>query len=49
MEFVHKHVHTSSIRMPVVEAGSGFPVLFCHGAHQDWLSRGTELVPQSQS
>jgi len=38
MEFTHKHVHTNGIRMHVVEAGSGFPVLFCHGFPELWYS-----------
>jgi pimeloyl-ACP methyl ester carboxylesterase len=38
MEFVHKHVRTNGIQMHVVEAGSGFPVLFCHGFPELWYS-----------
>jgi len=30
-EFTHKFVNTNGIRMHVVEAGSGFPVVMCHG------------------
>ncbi|HEV8717440.1 MAG TPA: alpha/beta hydrolase [Candidatus Binatia bacterium] len=38
MEFVHKHIHTNGIRMHVVEAGNGFPVLLCHGFPELWYS-----------
>jgi epoxide hydrolase A/B len=38
MEFSHKHVQTNGIRMHVVEAGSGFPILFCHGFPELWYS-----------
>jgi pimeloyl-ACP methyl ester carboxylesterase len=37
-EFTHKHVETNGIRMHVVEAGSGFPVLLCHGFPEIWYS-----------
>jgi epoxide hydrolase A/B len=37
-EFTHTHVDTNGIRMHVVEAGSGFPVLFCHGFPEIWYS-----------
>ncbi|HXQ24198.1 MAG TPA: alpha/beta hydrolase [Candidatus Acidoferrales bacterium] len=37
-EFSHRHVDTNDIRMHVVEAGSGFPVLFCHGFPEMWYS-----------
>ena len=30
-ELTHKFVNTNGIRMHVVEAGEGFPVVFCHG------------------
>jgi pimeloyl-ACP methyl ester carboxylesterase len=37
-ELTHKHIDTNGIRMHVVEAGSGFPVLFCHGFPEIWYS-----------
>jgi pimeloyl-ACP methyl ester carboxylesterase len=37
-EFTHKHVDTNGIRMHVVEAGSGLPVLLCHGFPEIWYS-----------
>ncbi len=37
-EFNHKFVNTNGIRMHVVEAGSGFPVVFCHGFPEMWYS-----------
>ena len=37
-EFTHKHVETNGITMHVVEAGSGFPVLLCHGFPEIWYS-----------
>jgi pimeloyl-ACP methyl ester carboxylesterase len=37
-EFTHRHINTNGIRMHVVEAGSGFPVLFCHGFPEIWYS-----------
>ena len=37
-EFTHTHVQTNGIRMHVVEAGSGFPVLLCHGFPEMWYS-----------
>src|SRR6476660_1068400 len=37
-EFVHKFVKTNGIRMHVVEAGEGFPVVFCHGFPELWYS-----------
>ena len=37
-EFTHRHIDTNGIRMHVVEAGSGFPVLFCHGFPEIWYS-----------
>jgi pimeloyl-ACP methyl ester carboxylesterase len=37
-EFKHTHVETNGIRMHVVEAGSGFPVLLCHGFPELWYS-----------
>lgn len=38
MELTHKYVQTNGIRMHVVEAGSGFPVLLCHGFPELWYS-----------
>jgi len=37
-EFTHKYVDTNGIKMHVVEAGSGFPVLLCHGFPEMWYS-----------
>jgi pimeloyl-ACP methyl ester carboxylesterase len=37
-EFTHTHVQTNGIRMHVAEAGSGFPVLLCHGFPEIWYS-----------
>jgi len=37
-DFKHQHVETNGIRMHVVEAGSGFPVVFCHGFPELWYS-----------
>jgi pimeloyl-ACP methyl ester carboxylesterase len=38
MNFTHKYIQTDGIRMHVVEAGNGFPVLFCHGFPELWYS-----------
>ncbi len=38
IEFTHRYVHTNGIRMHVVEAGNGFPVLLCHGFPEIWYS-----------
>jgi pimeloyl-ACP methyl ester carboxylesterase len=37
-EITHRFVDTNGIRMHVAEAGSGFPVLFCHGFPELWYS-----------
>src|SRR5882724_10907240 len=37
-ELVHKFVNTNGIKMHVVEAGKGFPVVFCHGFPELWYS-----------
>lgn len=37
-ELRHQHVQTNGITMHVVEAGSGFPVLLCHGFPEIWYS-----------
>ncbi|MFQ5665164.1 MAG: alpha/beta fold hydrolase [Candidatus Binatia bacterium] len=37
-EFTHRHVEANGIRMHVVEAGQGFPVLLCHGFPEIWYS-----------
>ena len=37
-EFTHKHIETNGIKMHFVEAGSGFPVIFCHGFPEIWYS-----------
>ena len=38
MSITHKYVQTNGIRMHVTEAGSGFPVLLCHGFPELWYS-----------
>lgn len=38
MQFTHKQIETNGIRMHVAEAGSGFPVLLCHGFPELWHS-----------
>src|SRR5215207_2454996 len=38
MEFTHTQIETNGIRMHVAEAGSGFPVLLCHGFPELWYS-----------
>ena len=40
MNFTHKHVHTNGIRMHMVEAGEGFPVLLCHGFPELMITEG---------
>jgi len=37
-EFTHRHIDSNGIRMHVVEAGSGFPVVLCHGFPELWYS-----------
>ncbi|HEX4209160.1 MAG TPA: alpha/beta hydrolase [Candidatus Binataceae bacterium] len=37
-EFKHQFVQTNGIRMHTVEAGSGYPVVFCHGFPELWYS-----------
>src|SRR5215469_18535577 len=37
-EFTNKFVQTNGIRMHVVEAGSGYPVVMCHGFPELWYS-----------
>jgi pimeloyl-ACP methyl ester carboxylesterase len=37
-ELTHQHIDSNGIHMHVVEAGSGFPVLFCHGFPEIWYS-----------
>ena len=37
-EFTHKFVDTNGIRMHLVEAGSGYPVVLCHGFPELWYS-----------
>jgi len=37
-EFEHKFVNTNGIRMHLHEAGSGFPVVMCHGFPEMWYS-----------
>jgi pimeloyl-ACP methyl ester carboxylesterase len=37
-EFTHKFIQTNGIRMHFAEAGSGFPVVMCHGFPELWYS-----------
>lgn len=37
-EFTHKQVQANGLNMHVVEAGSGFPVVLCHGFPELWYS-----------
>ena len=37
-EFEHKFVNTNGIRMRLHEAGTGFPVVMCHGFPEIWYS-----------
>ena len=37
-EFTHRFVNTNGIRMHLVEAGQGFPVVMCHGFPELWYS-----------
>jgi pimeloyl-ACP methyl ester carboxylesterase len=34
----HRHIHTNGIDMHIAEAGSGLPVLLCHGFPELWYS-----------
>jgi epoxide hydrolase A/B len=36
--FTHRFVNTNGIRMHLVEAGEGFPVVMCHGFPELWYS-----------
>lgn len=37
-EFNHRFVDTNGIRMHLVEAGAGFPIVMCHGFPELWYS-----------
>src|ERR1700730_12552241 len=37
-EFTHRFVDTNGIRMHLAEAGSGYPVVLCHGFPELWYS-----------
>jgi pimeloyl-ACP methyl ester carboxylesterase len=37
-EFTHKFVETNGIRMHIAEAGSGYPIVLCHGFPELWYS-----------
>ncbi len=37
-EFIHRYIQTNGIRMHLVEAGEGFPVVMCHGFPEIWYS-----------
>ena len=38
MQITHRQIETNGIQMHVAEAGSGFPVLLCHGFPELWYS-----------
>lgn len=38
MQISHRQIETNGIQMHVAEAGSGFPVLLCHGFPELWYS-----------
>jgi pimeloyl-ACP methyl ester carboxylesterase len=44
MTITHKYVQTNGIRMQMAEAGSGFPVLLCHGFPELWYSWRHQLT-----
>lgn len=44
MSITHNYVQTNGIRMHVAEAGSGFPVLLCHGFPELWYSWRHQLT-----
>jgi alpha/beta hydrolase fold len=48
-EFVHKFIDTNGIRMHVVEAGKGYPVVFCHGFPELWYSWRHQLRALSET
>jgi pimeloyl-ACP methyl ester carboxylesterase len=38
MSIAHRFVETNGIRMHLAEAGSGAPVVLCHGFPESWCS-----------
>jgi soluble epoxide hydrolase/lipid-phosphate phosphatase len=48
-EFAHKFVKTNGIRMHLVEAGEGYPVVFCHGFPELWYSWRHQLRALSEA
>lgn len=45
----HRFIETNGIRMHVAEAGSGFPVVFCHGFPELWFSWRHQLVALAEA
>ncbi len=45
----HRYLEVNGIRMHVAEAGSGFPVLFCHGFPEIWYSWRHQLAALAQA
>ncbi|HKD69578.1 MAG TPA: alpha/beta hydrolase [Candidatus Binataceae bacterium] len=48
-EFIHRFVKTNGIRMHLVEAGQGYPVVFCHGFPELWYSWRHQLRALSEA
>ena len=48
-EFIHRFVQTNGIRMHLVEAGKGYPVVFCHGFPEMWYSWRHQLRALSEA
>lgn len=48
-EFIHRFVGTNGIRMHLVEAGEGFPVVMCHGFPEIWYSWRHQIRALSRS
>ncbi len=48
-EFNHRFLEANGIRMHVVEAGDGFPVLLCHGFPEIWYSWRHQLRALAQA
>lgn len=49
MSITHKYVQTNGIRMHVAEAGTGFPVLLCHGFPELWYSWRHQLTALAET
>jgi soluble epoxide hydrolase/lipid-phosphate phosphatase len=48
-EFNHRFINTTGIRMHLVEAGAGYPVVFCHGFPELWYSWRHQLRALSEA